>query len=243
MMGAAAGLIAGSFLSTLVMRWPRGRTLGGRSRCDGCGRTLRAADLVPLLSYALARGRCRACGAAIDPRHPAMEIAAALIGALAIGCAPGWAGVAGALFGWTLLTLGALDAEHRWLPDALTLPLLALGLACGFGALDDRLIGAAAGGGSLWLVNAGWRRWRGHDGLGGGDVKLFAALGAWLNWPALPPLMLMAALLGLASVACRHWRGDRVRRDEQLPLGTLLAAVAFPVWIAMAVTGIVHPGS
>ncbi|QMW24617.1 prepilin peptidase [Sandaracinobacteroides saxicola] len=231
-LGGLSGLIVGSFLATLVLRWPEGRGLGGRSACDGCGRLLRPVDLIPLLSFALLRGRCRACGGRIDWRHPAIELAAAGIGALAMGVAPGIGGAAGALFGWMLLTLGALDAEHYWLPDALTWPLLGLGLLLGLGDWQDRALGAVLGGGSLWLVAFAWRRWRGVEGLGQGDVKLFAGLGAWLNAAALPPLMLSAALLGLLSVGFRLWRGRPVARDMRLPLGALLAAVAFPLWIA-----------
>lgn len=234
--------MVGSFVATLVIRWPRGLPVSGRSRCDGCGRQLRAAELVPLLSFALARGHCRQCGAAIDWRHPAIELTAAVIGAVAFTAAPGWQGLAGATLGWFLLALGALDAEHRWLPDRLTLPLLVLGLLFGFGDWADRLIGAIVGGSSLWLVNACYKHLRGRDGLGGGDIKLFAALGAWLNWPMLPPLLLLAAMLGLLSLILHHLGGGAVRRDTLLPLGSLLT-VAFPLWAVMAALGLRLTGS
>lgn len=234
LLGGLVGLAVGSFVAALLLRWPQGRTLGGRSRCDGCSAALGAAELVPLLSFAAQRGRCRRCGARIDPRHPLLEAAGALVGAVALAVAPGWTGAAGALLGWFLLALGALDAEHRWLPDRLTLPLAALGLAFGLGAPGDRLIGLGAGFGSLWLIAWGYRRWRGREGLGGGDPKLFGALGAWLGWPALPPLLLAAAMLGLAAVLLARLRGERVAADDALPLGSLLAAAAFPLWCLMA---------
>ncbi|WP_174279866.1 prepilin peptidase, partial [Sphingomonas bacterium] len=105
-----AGLIAGSFLATLVIRWPQGRSVAsGRSACDGCGRPLTVVDLVPLMGALLARGRCRAlaCGAAIDPRHWWIELGCGVVGALAGWTAPGWVGAGGALFGWPLIALAA----------------------------------------------------------------------------------------------------------------------------------------
>ena len=114
------GLIVGSFVGALVVRWPQGRSVvTGRSRCDACDRPLRARDMVPLLSFALLRGRCRDCGGAIDRQHPAIEAIGGAIG-LAAGWAVGgpWA-VAGAAFGWLLLALGALDLAALWLPNRL----------------------------------------------------------------------------------------------------------------------------
>jgi len=237
LLGAASGLIAGSFLATLVLRWPEGRTLAGRSHCDGCSTTLPARDLVPLLSFALARGRCRQCGAAIDWRHPAIELSAAIIGALAMLALPGWPGFAGALFGWMLLALLALDVEHFWLPDLLTLPLLALGLLLGIGGIEDRMIGAVAGGGALLLVAFLYRTLRKRDGLGLGDVKLMAALGAWIGPAALPLLLLGAASLGLLLVLLHRLQGMTVTELTRLPFGACLAAIAFPLWLWLAATG------
>lgn len=227
--GALAGLVAGSFLATLVVRWPRGETLRGRSRCDGCGRRLGWAQMIPLLSYLMAGGRCRTCHAAIDWRHPAMELAAAVVGMAAFAATAGPSGLAGALFGWVLLALLALDAEHLWLPDALTLPLLAAGLLLGQGDLAGRLVGAAIGGGGLLLIAWVYRLARHRDGMGLGDVKLMAALGAWLGWQMLPLLLLLAALLGLGLAAVAAVRGRPV---GQVPLGACLAAAAFPLWLA-----------
>ncbi|MBS3961006.1 MAG: prepilin peptidase [Sandarakinorhabdus sp.] len=247
--GGLAGLIAGSFLATLVLRWPRGDSLGGRSRCDNCRAQLSVAELLPLLSFLLARGRCRHCGTRIDWRHPAIELTATLIGALALFAVPGPAGFAGALLGWILLALLALDTEHLWLPDALTMPLLALGLLLGPGTIGERLLGAAIGGGGLLAIALGYRALRGREGLGLGDVKLMAALGAWLSPVLIPPLILVAALAGLVLAAGKalgkhkekeHKQeaplepepGAEPGRPMQIPFGACLAAAGFPMWLA-----------
>jgi leader peptidase (prepilin peptidase)/N-methyltransferase len=237
--GGALGLIVGSFLATVLIRRPEGRSaLRGRSRCDGCGETLRASELVPVLSHLLAGGRCRRCGGAIDPRHLAVELAAAAIGVAAFAAHPLVLAPVTALLGWWLLILAALDAEHHWLPDDLTLPLLAAGLAAalaGFGAPpEDRLIGAAAGYASLALIAFGYRRLRGREGLGGGDPKLFAALGAWLGWQQLPLILLASGLLGLAALLLVRLRGGSVSATDRLPLGSLMAIAAWPIWLVTA---------
>lgn len=160
-----------------------------------------------------------------------------MIGAVALSVAPGWEGLAGAVFGWMLLAAGAIDAEHFWLPDALTLPLAALGLAASLAGeppLADRLIGLAAGFGSLWLIGWSYRRLRGREGLGGGDPRLFGAIGAWLGWQALPVVLVIAGLAGLGAVAIAVLRGRDVTATTQLPLGSLMAVAAFPVWLVSA---------
>ncbi|WCT72886.1 A24 family peptidase [Sphingomonas naphthae] len=234
--GAGLGLIAGSFLSTLVLRWADGRSVvHGRSACDGCGRALRAFELVPLVSYLALHGRCRRCGAAIDGRHPLMEATAAAIGALSLWRFPGWEGLAGALFGWMLLALLALDLIALWLPDRLTLPLGALGLAGGVAGLwpplADRAIGAVAG--YLLLAAVAWlyQRTRGRMGIGGGDPKLFGAIGAWLGWRELPAVLLAASLIGIAIVLARMILRRSVATTDALPLGAFLALAAWPLWL------------
>lgn len=238
LLGAVGGAIIGSFIATLVIRWPQDRAVSqGRSACDACGKPLNIVDLIPVLGFAVRRGRCRQCDAPINWRHPAIEIAAALIGAAALAAAPGYAGFAGALFGWMLLAAGAIDAEHFWLPDAITLPMAVLGIAAAALAppdLADRLIGLAAGFGSLWLVAAGYRWLRGREGLGGGDPKLFGAIGAWLGWSALPFVLLLASLAGLGAVATAMLRGQAISATTRLPFGSLLAVAAFPVWLVLS---------
>lgn len=232
------GAVAGSFLATLVIRWPEGRTVGGRSACDGCGSSLRPAELVPLLSYLVLKGRCRRCGTAIDRRHFAIELAAALIGAASFVAHPGFAAIATAFLGWWLLTLAVLDVEHHWLPDRLTLPLIPAGMAAALLPLGpppmDRLIGAAAGFGVLALIALAYRRLRGRQGLGGGDPKLLAGIGAWLGWQQLPLVLLGAGLLGLGAIALIRAHGGTVGATDKFPLGTLMAAAAWPIWLVTA---------
>jgi leader peptidase (prepilin peptidase)/N-methyltransferase len=237
-LGALLGAAVGSFLATVLVRWPRdGSALRGRSHCDHCGATLRWHELVPILSYLARRGRCRRCGGAIDRRHLWMELAASAIGAAAMLAHPGAAGIASALFGWWLLILAALDAEHQWLPDRLTLPLIPAGLLAawtGIGPeLEQRLIGAAAGYATLLLIGWAYRAARGRDGLGGGDPKLLAAIGAWLGWVQLPFVLLGAGLLGLAALLLVRMRGGKVAATDRLPLGTLMALAAWPIWLLM----------
>lgn len=234
--GAVMGAIAGSFLSTIILRWPQGRgVMRGRSACDACERTLGMVDLVPIVSAIAFRGRCRTCGAAIDPVHRRMEWACALVGALALGLAPDLGGMGWALFGWLLLTLAVLDWRHFWLPDALTLPLAFLGLTIGLWSTDamlaDRVIGAVAGYGALLAISTGYRLLRGRDGLGLGDAKLLGALGAWLGWQALPFLLLIAALIGLMTAIGARLAGRAVTATTQVPLGTCMALAALPAWV------------
>ncbi len=235
--GFVLGAIVGSFLATILMRWPREESvLAGRSRCDGCGRTLGALELVPILSWLARRGRCGTCGARIDARHVAIELAAAAIGLVAALAFPWPMALATAVFGWWLLILAALDVEHHWLPDALTLPLIPAGLVVAWLALgpplSDRLAGAVVGGLTLWLIALAYRAVRGREGMGGGDPKLMAGIGAWLGLFNLPFVLLGASLLGLLSIGAMAARGVQVNAVTRLPLGALLAVAAWAVWLA-----------
>lgn len=232
LLGAAVGAIVGSYLATLVQRWGRRESAStGRSRCDGCGRTLGPAELVPLLSAALSRGRCRACGARIDPLHRRVEAAAALIGGVSLLIAPTLQGAILALFGWLLLPLVLLDWRHFWLPDRLNLVLALAGLLggeqLGLASWPDRLVGGLAGFAALSGLALLYRRVRGRHGMGGGDPKLLGAIGLWLGWAALPPVLLVAALLGLAAALPAGLQATR-----RLPFGTMLGAAA---WLVAAV--------
>ncbi len=166
-----------------------------------------------------------------------MELAAAMIGTISAvlfgGLSP--LTLAAAVLGWSLLLLAALDWQHFWLPDRLTFPLAMLGLganllAIGPGILDG-VIGMLAGFGSLWLIARGFRAQRGYDGMGGGDPKMLGAAGAWLGWVALPQLVLMAALAGLLLALVRAISGHSMDASQRLPLGTLMALAAWPLWL------------
>lgn len=234
---ALVGLILGSFIATLVLRWPDGRSLLGRSQCDGCGRPLGVLDLVPLASALGQRGRCRKCGARIDPFHMQVELASGLIGALALSILPGFAGWLWALFGWLLLPLALLDARHMWLPDRLSAVLAVMGLLLAGPLLDtrllDRWIGAVAGGVLLALVALAYRRGRGQEGMGGGDPKLVAAIGCWIGWQALPLMILLASAGGMAWALFTQKKGDRPLSMRAIPFGTFLAIAGWatvPIW-------------
>lgn len=236
LLGTLLGLVIGSFAATVVVRMPEGRSaLVGRSACDGCGRALKAWELLPLASYLLARSRCRTCGGAIDPIHPQIEIAAMLIGAVSAALLPPVLALTAALFGWTLLVLAALDLRHFWLPDRIVLPLGVAGLAVNAGGIGPGIvpaaIGAAAGFGILWAVGAAYQALRKRRGLGGGDPKLLGAIGAWVGWAPLPFVLLGAALLGIVLVLLDRLRGTKVEATTRVAFGALLAAAAWPAWV------------
>ena len=240
LLGSVLGLVVGSFLATLIMRWPKGEpALAGRSRCDTCGAVLGPGDLIPILSWLIRRGRCRRCGAPIDAKHLAIELAAGMIGLVAALAHPLPLALVTAGLGWWLLLLAALDVEAEWLPDALTLPLLLLGLAAawaGFGpALTDRLWGAGIGWASLEAIRLSYRLSRGREGMGGGDPKLFAAAGAWVGVWNLPVILLTAGLLGIAGALTMLLRGEKLAATTRMPLGTLIALALWPAWLLVAI--------
>ena len=234
--GFILGAIVGSLLATILVRWPEGRSVvAGRSQCDACGAPLGPAELVPILSFLVTRGRCRRCGAAIDTRHVLVEAAAGLIGLVSVLAHPLPLAAATLAFGLMLLILAALDAEHQWLPDALTLPLIPLGLLAawlGWGPpLLDRALGAVMGAALLWGLGRLYARLRGREGMGGGDPKLLAGIGAWVGVLQLPLVLLGAGLLGLLAVALMQLRGTPFGASTRLPLGTLMALAAWPIWL------------
>lgn len=238
--GAAVGAIIGSFLANLIIRWPRGQSvIRDRSACDQCEKVLRPLDLIPLLSFAIRRGRCAYCGGTIDPLHFMIELACAVIGGTAFMLAPSLEGVGWAVLGWGLLTLAVLDWRHYWLPDAITLPMIFLGLTLGIWTTDvaliDRVIGAIAGYATLLAISIGYRTLRGREGLGLGDAKLLAAIGAWFGWQALPFVLLLASIAAILVVLIFAWRGQRISATTQIPLGTFLCMAGVPGWAAMTV--------
>lgn len=229
------GAVFGSFIAVIAIRWPAAKRANGRSRCDACGVELKARELVPLLSFLVQRGRCRHCAARIGRSHVVIELLGLSIGIVAGAVAPGIEGVAGAIFGWLLLALGAIDLAAFWLPNRLVAALALAGLASAAAGLPpawpERLIGGVAGFGVLWLVAALYRRMRGRMGLGGGDPKLFGAIGLWLGWRALPSVLLAACVIGLAWAIAM-----RMRSDSRLPLGTLLGVAAWLFWVRRALS-------
>lgn len=225
---------AGSFLGVLILRLPEDHPFAwSRSACARCGTTLGARDLVPVLSYLLLRGRCRHCGQAIGRFHLWVELAALAVAASAAALAvdPAWLW-ADCVLGWGLLALGWIDARTMLLPDALTLPLLVIGLASTAWldqpVIAEHALAAALGYGSFALIAAGYQRLRGRAGLGGGDAKLMAAAGAWLGLAALPWVVVLAAVSGLGLAGARWLAGDGIDRDTAMPFGPCLALA---IWI------------
>lgn len=235
----------GSFLGVLVLRLPEGRPVAlARSACPSCDTVLAPLELVPLLSYAMLRGRCRHCRAPIGRFHPAIELAALLVAALAVAIATGRAAGlvwlwAGCVLGWTVLSLACIDLRCLRLPDVLTLPLLLLGLlATGWldpDSLADHAAAAAAGYFAFRLLDLAYRRLRGRSGLGAGDAKLLAAAGAWLGSAWLPLLVLLAAMATLL-VALLQGRG-RLNPLLAVPFGPGLAASLWLIWLCCSPPG------
>lgn len=240
-LGAVLGAILGSFLATVAIRWSReDSALQGRSACDGCGAPLAAYRLVPVISFVAQRGRAACCGMRIDRLHPAGEIAGALAGA-AIGAVASdpLTAAAGAIFGGLLLQLALLDARHYWLPNRLTGALALTGVGAGLFGLQppiaDRLIGGAAGYLLFAGVRLGYRRLRGREGMGGGDVKLFGAIGLWLGWQMLPLVLFGAAAAGLFWTLLLLAAGRPLTAASRLPFGVFLALAAGGGWLAQRI--------
>jgi leader peptidase (prepilin peptidase)/N-methyltransferase len=274
------GLIVGSFLNVVIHRlpimlereWrrdcqqflghdaeasdqaesePRWNLIWPGSHCPHCGKPLAAHENIPLLSFIWLRGRCSACQAAISPRYPAVELLSALLSAVvAHRFGPEVQVLPALLLTWGLLALSFIDAEHQLLPDAITLPMLWLGLLLSvFRVFTDStaaILGAVAGYLSLWLVYQLFKWLTGREGMGYGDFKLLALLGAWLGWEHLPQIILLSSLVGavagLTLIAL-------TRRDHRqpIPYGPYLAAAGWialiwGVWINASYLGYMAPG-
>ena len=223
---AVLGAIIGSYLATIALRWPQGQgASSGRSACDGCGAALRWFELIPILSFLSARGRCRRCGADIARLHLSVEVAAALLGGTAAAVMPTWGeALILAVLLWQLLLLAVLDHRHLWLPDRLTLLLAVSGLALGGWVSDAALLHRAAamvgGFAVMEVIRRTFRHVRGVEGMGAGDPKLFGAIAAWVGPFALPFILLAAAAIGLAAALVSM---ARKRPMTAFPFGTYLA--------------------
>jgi leader peptidase (prepilin peptidase)/N-methyltransferase len=247
---ALVGLAVGSFLNVVIHRlpkmmereWqvqcaelrrevppaaPRYDLTTPRSSCPSCGHGVTALENVPVVSYLWLRGKCSACGAAIGVRYPIVE---ALTGVLTTYCAWrfgfGLAALGAMLFVWAMIALTCIDLDTQLLPDSITLPFLWAGLLLNlhgtFVSLESAVIGAVAGYLLLWAVYWGFRLATGKEGMGFGDFKLLAAIGAWLGWKMLPLVILassfVGAVVGIALIVLAR-RG----RDVPIPFGPYLA--------------------
>jgi leader peptidase (prepilin peptidase) / N-methyltransferase len=246
---AVLGLIAGSYLNVVIHRLPRGlSTVAPRSACPACGAPIAARDNLPLLSFALLGGRCRACQAPIPWRYPLVEALTAL---LFVGCLERFgfsqmgpvgpaattataatmataalATLAAALFCCLMVALGLIDLEHLLLPDRLTLPGIAAGLALQtwlpWGGLRQALAGALLGAAVLLAIWGGWYLVRHEEGMGLGDVKMLALIGAFLGWKGTLVALFFASFTGALTGLALIWRGGAGMRSK-LPFGSFLA--------------------
>jgi leader peptidase (prepilin peptidase)/N-methyltransferase len=221
---------------------PRFNLAVPRSVCPACRAPIKGIHNIPLLSYLTLRGRCASCQARISARYPAVELICGIATAL-VAWRFGFdsAALCAAVVTWFLIALTGIDLDHQLLPDSLTLPLLWLGLLAsltGWGLhagralpVDPRsaIIGAAAGYLSLWAVYHAFRLLTGKEGMGYGDFKLLAALGAWLGWQMLLPIVLLAAIVG-ALVGGVLILSHRTQRGNPMPFGPFLAAAG---WLAL----------
>lgn len=249
------GLCVGSFLNVVIHRLPkmmerewqnqcaelRGETAvdeaplslaNPRSRCPHCGHAISALENIPLFSYLLIlRGKCSGCGQPISPRYPIVELISGLLSAYAAWHFGPTIQTAGALLLiWALIALSAIDLDTQLLPDSITLPLLWLGLAFNltgaFANLSSAVVGAMAGYLALWSVFWLFKLATGKEGMGYGDFKLLAALGAWLGWQMLPAIILLSSIVG-ATVGIALIVAARHGRNVPIPFGPYLAAAGF----------------
>jgi len=248
---AVLGLLVGSFLNVVIHRVPkmmerdwteqcaelRGEAVAEaapfnlvvpRSRCPQCGHAISAIENIPLLSYFVLRGRCRACKVNISPRYPLVEALSGLLtGYAAWHFGLGWASAGAIVFVWCMITLTFIDFDTQLLPDSITLPLLWGGLlfntAGVYTDLSSAVIGAAAGYLALWSVYWAFKLITGKEGMGYGDFKLLAAIGAWVGWKLLPLTILASSLVG-AVVGIALIVFTRHGRNVPIPFGPYLAA-------------------
>ena len=230
------GLAVGSFLNVCIHRLPLGQSLNSPpSRCPNCDYRLQWFDNIPVVSYAMLGGRCRKCRSRISIRYPIVELVT--MGLFLLH---------GAVFGWTALliprlvfacamvVLFAIDLEHHLLPNVITLPGIVIGLIASAvlpPGVVDAVIGVLVGGGVLWLIGEAYFRFSGHEGMGGGDVKMLAMIGAFLGWKLVLVTLVFSSvagsIIGLVVIAIR--KGGL---KYALPYGTFLALGALVASLA-----------
>ena len=267
---AAIGLCIGSFLNVVIHRMPKILERGWqaqcaelrgeevplqptynvvvpRSQCPACGHGITALENIPVVSWLALGGKCSACKAPISARYPIVEILGGALAAYAIfRYGPTVKGVAACGLLWTLLVLTCIDFDTQLLPDNLTVPLLWAGLVVNvwapFAPLESAVIGAVAGYLLLWTIYWLFKLIRGKEGMGYGDFKLLAALGAWLGWQMLPVIVLLSSVVGAAiGISLVVFKG----RDHNIPMafGPFLAiAGAIALFSGRALTKLYLPG-
>lgn len=251
LVAALFGLIVGSFLNVVIHRIPKmmqresdnyvavesGKPpphtdkynlMLPHSHCTACGHRITALENIPVISYLALRGKCRACKTPISARYPLVEVLTGALSALLVWhFGSGWTGLATLLFAFLLIAMTFIDADTQMLPDDLTFPLLWAGLLVNingtFVPLADAVIGAAAGYLALWSVYWAFKLATGKEGMGYGDFKLLAALGAWLGWTMLPTIILLSSVVG-ALVGIILIVFAKRGRDKPIPFGPYLAA-------------------
>jgi leader peptidase (prepilin peptidase)/N-methyltransferase len=252
------GLLVGSFLNVVILRLPERMAAGWRqeardvleleadatplppgivrepSHCPHCKHRLAAIDNIPLVSWLLLRGRCRYCKTAISIQYPLVELFSGILSAVIVWkFGPTWVALAALVFTWTLIALAGIDLRTQLLPDQLTFPLLWLGLLLSllpmFVAAPSAIVGAAAGYLSLWSVYWLFKLLTGKEGVGYGDFKLLAALGAWMGPVSLLPIILLSSLIG-ALIGGTLIAMRRHQRELPMPFGPFIAAAGW-VWL------------
>jgi len=228
---------------TPASQLPEGRfdLVAPRSRCPACGRQIRAIENIPVASYLALRGKCAGCGAKISLRYPVIEVLTAVLTAIvAWRFGFGYEALAAIFLTWTLVAIAVIDVDHQYIYDNIVLPLIWAGLAISlfhpladadklFIAPTTAIAGALVGYLSLWSVYHLFRLLTGKEGMGYGDFKLLAALGAWLGWQMLPLIILLSAVVG-AVIGMLMIAFRRHDRSVPIPFGPYLAAAG---WIAM----------
>jgi leader peptidase (prepilin peptidase)/N-methyltransferase len=233
---ALLGLAVGSFLNVCIHRLPRDQSLNSPpSRCPSCEYRLRWFDNIPVLSYVLLGGRCRKCRTRISIRYPLVELITMVL-FLVHGAVFGWSAllVPRLAFACAMVVLFAIDLEHQLLPNVITLPGIVVGLIASAvlpPGIVDALIGVLIGGGVLWLIGEAYFRYSGHEGMGGGDVKMLAMIGAFLGWKLVLVTLVLSSIagsaIGLLVIAIR--KGGM---KYALPYGTFLALGALVASLA-----------